>query len=103
MTFAVVARYTCAEKDADEVRAALLTMREHTRQEPGNVLYVVHSEADAAVDTKADTEATFLLYEQYVDRAGFDAHAASPHFTEHIVGRVRPLLTDRQVQFGTVI
>lgn len=95
MTFAVVARYTCAEKDAGEVRAALLTMREHTRREPGNVMYIVHQDADAV--------ATFLLYEQYVDRVGFDAHAASPHFTEHIVGRVRPLLTDRQVQFGTVI
>lgn len=95
MTFAVVARYACKDEDAGEVRAALVTMREHTVQEPANVTYVVHEDADAP--------ATFFLYEQYRDRAGFDAHTASPHFTEHIIGRVRPLLTDRQVQFGTVI
>ncbi len=95
MTFAVSAHYVCADEDADEVRGALLAMREQTVQEPANVAYVVHE--------AADSPATFFLYEQYVDRAGFDAHTASAHFAEHIIGRVRPLLIDRQVQFGTVV
>jgi hypothetical protein len=34
------------------------------------------------------------------DRASFDAHAASAHFAEHIVGTVRPLLTERTVFFA---
>ena len=95
MTFAVIARYVTREQDAGDVRDALLAMRAHTLQEPANVAYVVHEDSD--------TPATFILYEQYVDRAGFDAHVASAHFAQYIVGRVRPLLTDRQVQFGTVI
>jgi quinol monooxygenase YgiN len=51
----------------------------------------------------ADEPGGFLLYEQYLDRAAFDAHAASTHFAEHILGTVRPLLTDRHVTFGDVL
>jgi quinol monooxygenase YgiN len=92
MVYAVVARYECAPGDADTVRSALLRMRELTRQEPGNLDYVVHQDTESP--------STFLLYEQYADRAGFDAHAASAHFAEHIVGTVRPLLTERTVFFA---
>lgn len=92
MAYAVFAHYRCAPSDTDRVRDSLLKMREHTREEPGNLEYVVHR-----------TEDGFVLYEVYEDRAGFDAHAASEHFAEYIVGIVRPLLTDRQVTFAEVI
>ncbi|WP_433825257.1 putative quinol monooxygenase [Actinoplanes sp. CA-015351] len=92
MAYAVIAHYRCAPEDAELVRATLLTMREHTRAEPANIDYVVHAdEADPA---------SFILYEVYTDRAGFDAHAASPHFAEHIIGTVRPRLLDRRVTFA---
>ncbi|MBB2943933.1 quinol monooxygenase YgiN [Actinoplanes lutulentus] len=92
MPYAVIAHYRCALQDAELVRATLLTMREHTRAEPANLEYVVH----------ADTSdpASFVLYEVYTDRAGFDAHAASPHFAEHIIGVVRPRLLERRVTFA---
>ncbi|MEY9212123.1 antibiotic biosynthesis monooxygenase [Thermobifida halotolerans] len=95
MPYAVVAHYRCEPQDAELVRDALLKMREHTLREPGNLAYVVHADADA--------EAAFTLYEQYVDRAAFDAHAASEHFAEYILGTVRPRLVDRTVWFGEVL
>jgi quinol monooxygenase YgiN len=95
VTFAVVARYVCDAPDVPEVRSALLAMREHTEREPANQMYVVHEEVDAL--------GTFVLYEQYDDRAGFDVHTASAHFAEHILGRVRPVLTARSVHFAEVL
>ncbi|MFD7709667.1 putative quinol monooxygenase [Streptomyces sp. NPDC059786] len=95
MAFAVVAHYRCAPADESTVRAALLKMREHTLDEPGNLAYTVHAEADVP--------GSFVLYEQYTDRAGFDAHAAAGYFDELIVRTVRPLLTDRTVTFAEVL
>ncbi|WP_436530296.1 putative quinol monooxygenase [Actinoplanes sp. HUAS TT8] len=92
MAYAVFAHYRCEPSDASLIRDSLLKMREHTREEPGNLEYVVHR-----------TEDGFLLYEVYADRAGFDAHAASDHFAEYIVEIVRPLLTARQVTFAEVL
>ena len=96
MPYAVIAHYRCTPEDAGLIREALLTMREHTRQEPGNLAYEVHAEEGAEPPA-------FILYEQYADRAAFDAHAASEHFAKHILGTVRPRLTQRDVLFGQVL
>ncbi|MCX4766527.1 antibiotic biosynthesis monooxygenase [Streptomyces sp. NBC_01275] len=95
MAYAVVAHYRCEPADEATVRAALLEVREHTRAEPANEAYEVHSVADEA--------GGFLLYERYADRAGFDAHKAAEHFQELIVAAVWPLLTDRTVTFAEVL
>jgi quinol monooxygenase YgiN len=91
--YAVIAHYRCTDEDAGLIQEALLTMREHTVREPGNLAYVVHTAEGPS----------FILYEQYTDRAAFDAHAASEHFAEYILGTVRPRLTQRDVLFGQVI
>ncbi|MEU2297438.1 putative quinol monooxygenase [Streptomyces antibioticus] len=95
MAYAVVARYHCAPENEPAVRAALLKAREHTRSEPANLAYEVHAEVDAP--------GSFVLYEQYTDRAGFEAHKAAQHFRELIVETVWPLLTDRSVTFADVL
>jgi quinol monooxygenase YgiN len=95
MSFAVIARYVCRNEDADEIRAALLEMRRHTLEEPANLMYVVHEEIDEG--------ATFILYEQYDDRAGFEAHTQTPHFARLIVDLIRPRLLERIVYFGDVL
>ncbi|MBW8481215.1 putative quinol monooxygenase [Actinomadura parmotrematis] len=95
MPYAVVARYRCEPGDAELVRGALLEMRAHTLREPGNLLYIVHADTSDS--------AAFTLYEQYVDRAAFDAHTQAPHFAEHILGTVRPRLVERSVSFGEVL
>ncbi|WP_328476647.1 antibiotic biosynthesis monooxygenase [Actinoplanes sp. NBC_00393] len=93
MAYAVIAHYRCAPEDAELVRDTLLTMREHTHSEPGNLEYVVHAE-DAT---------SFVLYEVYTDRSAFDAHANSTHFAEYIIGTVRPRLLERRVTFAEVL
>lgn len=95
MALAVIARYECAARDIADIRSALLEMREYTLNEPGNITYEVHEELDA--------EGVFILYEQYVDREGFDAHTRTPHFEEHINGFIKPRLRDRTVYFADVI
>lgn len=95
MAYAVIARYHCEPADEATVRAALLKVREHTRAEPANLAYEVHAEADKP--------GSFVLYEQYADRAGFEAHKVADHFTELIVETVWPLLTDRTVTFAEVL
>ncbi|MCX4903414.1 putative quinol monooxygenase [Streptomyces sp. NBC_00878] len=95
MAYAVIARYHCEPADEASVRAALLKARGHTRAEPANLAYEVHAEADRP--------GSFVLYEQYTDRAGFDAHRATEHFDELIVGTVWPLLTERTVTFAEVL
>ncbi|MEV8566174.1 putative quinol monooxygenase [Streptomyces sp. NPDC051322] len=95
MAFAVIAHYRCEPADVTTVRAALLKLRERTLAEPGNLAYVVHAEADRP--------GCFVLYEQYTDRAAFDAHTKADHFVELNVECVRPLLTDRTVTFTEVL
>jgi quinol monooxygenase YgiN len=95
MAFAVIARYRCEPADEATVRAATLKMREHTLSEPGNLAYVVHAEADQP--------GVIVLYEQYTDRAAFEAHTAADYFDELIVKTVRPLLVDRTVTFAEVL
>lgn len=95
MSYAVIAHYRCAEEDVRVVRKALLTMREYSRQEPGNLAYVVHADADPGT--------AFTLYEQYVDADAFQAHTETEHFTEQIAGIVRPRLIERTVWFGEVL
>ena len=99
MAYAVIAHYQCPAHDAELITEALMAVREATLREPGNITYVVHRDhpADGAEGV------AFTLYEQYVDRAAFDAHAASPHFAQHILGVVRPRLTSRTVHFCDVL
>ncbi|GAA3208516.1 putative quinol monooxygenase [Actinocorallia longicatena] len=95
MPYAVIAHYRCAPEDAGLIRATLLEVREHTLAEPANIAYVVHADPD--------DPASFTLYEQYTGKAGFEAHTRTPHFTEHVLGTVRPLLTERTVSFLDVL
>ncbi|MQY27640.1 hypothetical protein NRB56_32230 [Nocardia sp. RB56] len=95
MPYAVIARYRVAPEDTAVVRAALEKMRTHTLREPGNLLYILHTDpADPAI---------FTIYEQYADESGFEAHKNTPHFAEHILGTIFPRLTERVVSFGSVL
>jgi quinol monooxygenase YgiN len=60
-----------------------------SRQEPGNLLY------QAQVSLK--DPGTFLLYEQYVDAGAYEAHKATAHFREHVIGHALAFLESRQV------
>lgn len=86
----VVARW---ETTTDSLATVLAVVDELTPQalaEPGCLGYEVLQGIDAPT--------TLILVERYVDRAALDAHVASPHYQELVAGRIRPLLTGRQVE-----
>jgi autoinducer 2-degrading protein len=89
---AVAADWRAQPGQEETVRRLLLqaaaAVREH---EPGNLLYVAHQDA-------ADP-AHFLVYEQYADQAALEAHRDSAHYQEVVVGKIVPLLAQRQVTF----
>lgn len=85
--YVVVARFYCQEGKEQEVEAVLRTMVPISNAEPGCVQYVVNR--------AVDDPRLFLLYEEYVDEAGFNAHLESAEFKEHIQGTVVPMLETR--------
>lgn len=93
MAYVVIARYTCEPADAAAIRDRLVTMRAHTLEEPGSLMYELQEEEG--------DDPVFIIYEQYVDRAGFEAHTRTPHFEEHVNGFIKPKLVDRTVFFAS--
>ncbi|MGC4112598.1 MAG: putative quinol monooxygenase [Nocardioides sp.] len=89
MAFVVAATWIAKPGNEAAVRAAIETMTPLSRAEPGNLHY------QAQVST--DDPRQFLLYELYVDGAAYDAHKASPHFQQHVVGHALALLEERRV------
>lgn len=87
MTFVVVAHYRSVPDQVDAVTSALVSMVGPTRAEPGNVSYQVHRSLTAPSE--------FVLVEEYVDQAAFQAHLATAHFVEHLAGVVLPRLESR--------
>jgi len=57
--------------EMEAVKAALMTMVEPTRQEPGCLCYNLHQ-------SKSDPT-QFLFYEQWASKETFDAHGKTPH------------------------
>ena len=90
----LVARYSVKPGSLDAVLAALTRMAPLVRQhEPGCLTY--------RVNRANDDPNVLLLYEEYADQAALDAHVASPHFKEIILGTVVPLLNKREREFFT--
>ena len=85
--FVIVAHwYAVAGKD-DEVAQVLETAVRNSRAEPGCLLFMANR--------SLDDPRKFILYEQFADRAAFDAHLATNSFKENIIGRILPMLESR--------
>ena len=93
--YVVAARYHTQEGKDDEVAAILQTMIPISSAEPGCVLYTVNR--------SVDDPRKFLLYEQYRDRAGYEAHMETPEFKDNILGKVVPMLESRERDFYETI
>jgi quinol monooxygenase YgiN len=91
MPYVVCAKWTAKEGEEGRLWEAAQKWIGPTRQEPGNLMYIVHRDPE--------NPRTFFFYEQYTDAAGFQAHRDSPHFQEHAVGTAIPLLEAREVSF----
>ena len=87
----VAARYTVKEGNEKAVIDVLRKMIPISRAEPGCKFY--------AVNQSPDNPRKLLLYEQYVDKAGYEAHMATDAFKENILGKVVPMLESRERDF----
>ena len=93
--FVVAARYTIRSGKEAEVLAILRQMIPLSRAEPGCALYTVNQ--------SVDDPRKLLLYEQYHDRSGYEAHMATEAFKENILGKVVPMLESRERDFYETI
>ena len=89
--FVVAARYLIKEGSEKAVIDVLKTMIPISRAEPGCKFY--------AVNQSPDNPRKLLLYEQYVNRGGYEAHMATDAFKENILGKVVPMLESRERDF----
>lgn len=93
--FVVAAQYYAKEGKADEIASILKTMIPISRNEPGCAVYMVNR--------SVDDPRKFLLYEQYHDRTGYEAHMATDVFKERIMGKVVPMLESRVRDFYELV
>ncbi len=85
--YVVAARFVAKDGSGDDVARLLAEMTPFAKAEPGCKAYIINR--------SVDDPNTFLLYEQYVDAAAFDAHRDNPDFQRIIIDKVAPLLADR--------
>jgi quinol monooxygenase YgiN len=83
----VIARYTLAPGNEDEVLALLPQLAAATREEPGNLGFEIYRGTE-------DPNAVILL-ERYASREAFAAHRESAHFKELVLNTIVPLLESR--------
>ncbi len=88
-TVVVVAHYRAQPGNDDTVAELLATYAPLVRAEPGCAAFTAHR---ASEDPRE-----FVLFEQYRDKAAFDAHVESVHFLEIARDRIRPMLDRRDV------
>ena len=93
--FVVAARYYAKEGKDEEIAEILRKMIPISSAEPGCALYTVNR--------SVDDPRRFVLYEQYHDRSGYEAHMATDAFKENILGKVVPMLESRARDFCEVL
>ena len=93
--FVVAAQYYAKQGKEEEIAAILRKMIPISRAEAGCALYTVNR--------SVDDPRKFLLYEQYHDRSGYEAHMSTEAFKENILGKVVPMLESRIRDFYEVV
>ncbi len=91
----VVAEYTVAAGNEARVVELLQKWAPMAREEEGCRAFIVNQ--------STEDPRRILLYEQYVDQAAFDFHAARPEFKEIVLGQIVPLLEGRQRHLYEVV
>jgi quinol monooxygenase YgiN len=83
-------RMRFAHEDRAEIRGILQNLGAASRQEPGCVNYVAHY-----VESEPDT---IVIYEQYQDVEGLEAHRSSPHFDQWATNGLYRKVRERSVE-----
>ena len=71
----------------DKCKEYLRILQEHSRQEPGCLMYMGHQSTQEA--------RRFLIYEQYKDQAALDAHRSAPYFKQYVAGGLDGIVESR--------
>jgi quinol monooxygenase YgiN len=79
----------------EKCREYIRILREHSRREPGCLMYVGHQSAENA--------RKFLLYEQYKDQAALDAHRNAPYFKQYVHGGLDSIMEQRSRELYEVV
>ena len=87
----VVAHWQTTADSLDTVLGHLAALRPQALAEPGCLGYEAFQ--------SNDDPTAIVLIERYRDQAALDAHLSSAHYQDLVVERIRPLLTDRHVEF----
>jgi len=86
----VIARWQTTEAAVDTVLKHVAALRPLSLAEPGCVGYQAFQNIDEPT--------AIVIVEHYRDEGAQQAHLNSPHYQEHVVEHIRPLLTARQVE-----
>ncbi|MBI3215008.1 MAG: antibiotic biosynthesis monooxygenase [Mycobacterium sp.] len=89
-TVVVVAHWQTTEDALDAVLAHLAELAPRALAEPGCLGYEQFR--------SLHDPTSLVLIEHYRDGSALDEHLSSPHYQEIVVGRIRPLLSDRRVE-----
>ena len=93
--YVVVAQWYAKAGADDEIAEVLKVAVRNSRAEPGCRLFMANR--------SIDDPRKFVLYEQFDDRAAFDAHLATESFKVNVAGRILPLLESRVREVCDVI
>jgi quinol monooxygenase YgiN len=91
VSYVVLAKWVARADEEEKVADAIAKLVEPSRAEPGCLIYRAHRDLDEP--------RVFLLYEEYTDRAAYEAHAASDHFRRYAIEEGIPLLETRERSF----
>jgi quinol monooxygenase YgiN/predicted GNAT family acetyltransferase len=90
----VIARYTVTFGNELEVASLLAQLGEATRAEPGNL--------SSAIYRQLDDEHDLVLLERYASLDALNAHRASAHYQDVLLGQIAPRLDSRVVEIYDV-
>src|ERR1700730_4050874 len=93
--YVVAAQYYAKEGKDNEIAEILKKMIPISRAESGCAMYIINR--------SVDDPRKFLLYEQYHNKAGYEAHMASEPFKQNILGKIVPMLETRERAFYEVV
>ena len=91
MVYVVTAKWTAKEGEESGVAAAIEQLAPPSRAEPGMIMYQPHRDPE--------NPRVFFFYEQYKDKAAYEAHLASEHFQRLGFGDAVPRLENRERGF----
>ncbi|WP_221391946.1 putative quinol monooxygenase [Dyadobacter sp. NIV53] len=91
----VFATWQVKEGQMESILNILQTVRAESIREKGNLFYKIHrSNAD---------ENTIVLFEGYADEAAIAEHRNTAHYQDLVIGKIIPLLENREVILATPV